>query len=341
MPTFEFTSPEGQKYSIDGPDGATRDEAFKMLQMRIAHEKEQKQPDVLKDVAMQAVTGPNEALANTAGAPVDAMTWLLNKGIHGVNSVAQAAGYDPVANDIKDAFGGSQSIKNAMGLIGANPDNALPQTPEGQIARSVSGTAAAALLPEAGVAGLAKAGLMSPRVLQTAQALVGDGSNVARTAISGAGAGAGSELAGQATEGSPLQPVAKLAGGLIGGGLGGAIAGRGATAPTTALKNADELEALYKQGINSTAVRTMGLKPQDVSALGDTIENTMRLNGARPLNNPKTFAALNELRGFNGPVSFDDINSVRKAFGEIAKDTQDFKPTADARTAIRGQRAHR
>jgi len=35
MPTFELTSPEGKTYRIDGPDGATKDQAFQILQSRI------------------------------------------------------------------------------------------------------------------------------------------------------------------------------------------------------------------------------------------------------------------------------------------------------------------
>lgn len=35
MPTFTFTSPEGKKYTVNGPEGATQDQAFQMLQSQI------------------------------------------------------------------------------------------------------------------------------------------------------------------------------------------------------------------------------------------------------------------------------------------------------------------
>lgn len=35
MPTFEFTSPEGKTYSITGPDGATKEQAFQILQSQL------------------------------------------------------------------------------------------------------------------------------------------------------------------------------------------------------------------------------------------------------------------------------------------------------------------
>jgi hypothetical protein len=36
MPSFEFTSPEGKKYTVDGPEGATKEQAFQVLQQQIA-----------------------------------------------------------------------------------------------------------------------------------------------------------------------------------------------------------------------------------------------------------------------------------------------------------------
>lgn len=36
MPTFEFTSPEGKTYEVSGPDGATREQAFGILQQQMA-----------------------------------------------------------------------------------------------------------------------------------------------------------------------------------------------------------------------------------------------------------------------------------------------------------------
>lgn len=35
MPTFEFTSPEGVKYSVEGPEGATQEQAFAVLQQQL------------------------------------------------------------------------------------------------------------------------------------------------------------------------------------------------------------------------------------------------------------------------------------------------------------------
>lgn len=36
MPTFTFTSPEGKQYTVNGPDGATKEQAFQVLQAQLA-----------------------------------------------------------------------------------------------------------------------------------------------------------------------------------------------------------------------------------------------------------------------------------------------------------------
>jgi hypothetical protein len=47
MPSFTFTSPEGQKYTVNGPDGATQDQAFQILQGQIGSKQAQKPQSVL------------------------------------------------------------------------------------------------------------------------------------------------------------------------------------------------------------------------------------------------------------------------------------------------------
>lgn len=35
MPSFIFTSPEGKKYTVNGPEGATKDQAWGILQQQL------------------------------------------------------------------------------------------------------------------------------------------------------------------------------------------------------------------------------------------------------------------------------------------------------------------
>ena len=41
MPKFEFTSPEGKQYEIEGPDGSTKEQAFDVLQTQLSGSKPQ------------------------------------------------------------------------------------------------------------------------------------------------------------------------------------------------------------------------------------------------------------------------------------------------------------
>lgn len=78
MPTFEFTSPEGKSYEIEGPEGATREQAFGILQERLGSgaAPAAKEPSAtvsagraINDIPRQiALTGryAAEGLANTA-----------------------------------------------------------------------------------------------------------------------------------------------------------------------------------------------------------------------------------------------------------------------------------
>jgi len=43
VPSFTFTSPEGQKYTVNGPDGATQEQAFAILQGQIGGKKSESQ----------------------------------------------------------------------------------------------------------------------------------------------------------------------------------------------------------------------------------------------------------------------------------------------------------
>lgn len=56
MPSFEFTSPEGKKYTVAGPDGATKEQAFAILQQQIAG-----------GTAQAAAPAPNPSMAGVPG----------------------------------------------------------------------------------------------------------------------------------------------------------------------------------------------------------------------------------------------------------------------------------
>jgi hypothetical protein len=180
-------------------------------------------------IVANMAAGANEAVAFGAGASVDLIAGAINLGIRGINA-ASGANIPTITNPI----GGSESIKSAMGLIGANPENIPANQPIEQIARGVGAGAAAAVAPEGMLAGLGEAGLASlyPRTAQFFSSMFGGGGGASQAAAN-AGVGA---LAGGTGEGAaaavpePLAPAARMVGALAGGGVG-AVA---AEAPTLA-----------------------------------------------------------------------------------------------------------
>jgi hypothetical protein len=68
MPTFEFTDPGGKSYSVDGPEGATPEQAFQILQQHLAPKSE---GSSLGGVAKSLGTGLAQGVIGLAGLPAD------------------------------------------------------------------------------------------------------------------------------------------------------------------------------------------------------------------------------------------------------------------------------
>ena len=174
-------------------------------------------------ILANAGAGADQALYSTLGAPVDATTWALNKGIQGVNAVAGSQ-----VPQIQHPFGGSDSIAGAFGAAGVPDPNSISATTTGEkVARGIGAGVGYAVAPEAAVAGLARAGAIAPAAADVAGQLFGRADtlgNVAGNAVAGGAAGGGATIAEQAAPDN-LKPIAGLVGGLAGG-----LVGAGATA---------------------------------------------------------------------------------------------------------------
>lgn len=147
MPTFEFTSPEGKSYTVEGPAGATQEQAFQILQQQLAAPAQpsgaQKVLGGLRDAAAGAVRGAG-SIGATIVAPIDIATdALAGKGLSLQSNRQRRADMDAAL----------------AGLTGADPNSLLYRT--GKLAGEVAGTAGAGgvlanglrvALPAAGVA---------------------------------------------------------------------------------------------------------------------------------------------------------------------------------------------
>jgi hypothetical protein len=315
MPTFDFTSPDGQKYSIDGPEGATRDQAFQMLQLRIAHEKQDAPAaslgDTAADVAKQSVAGPVSGVVDAATA------------IPRLTAAAKAAAnkylFDPMFNAISGPpKAGPQPLDPSAAVAQAGDtfnNNVLPQaqTPAGQLTRTVGSNAINMIGGAEGI----------PLKMLTRMLLPG----------------AASEAAGAATEGTAAQPWAKAVGSLVGGGLGGAIEGsRAATAllPKTTLA---EVDAATKAGYANPELQGLKLQAQPVSQLGDAIKNDLEnTHGMFRDDHTGVYADLDRLSSKTNPVSFPELDAIRKSLGNKANEVGPTgRATEQAAAAIKAK----
>lgn len=212
-------TPAGPSSVTAAPQSGTADSLLSKLQDGIdgkplPETKDKPYETTARSLSMNAIARANEALATAAGAPVDLATGAVNLGIRGVNA---AAGH-PVANELGDLPGGAQSIKNAMGVIKANPDAVQPHNLAEKVAGGIGGGVANAVLLPLGGEAAAAGKIISPATADVVRSAVG-APDVLNAAIGGASGGGATLAAEQNIAPVPdsLKPIVGMAGGLVGG----------------------------------------------------------------------------------------------------------------------------
>jgi hypothetical protein len=185
----------------------------------------------MRSIATQVPVGFNETLADVVGAPVDLMTGALNLGGRGVNAAYNAMRPRTLSDLVTDSqekelippirrpFGGSESIKQGMGLVGLNPEDIPANTAGERIARGAGGGVAAVVAPEAILGTLAKLGPAAREAYEAVVKLFGRTStagDLATTAAAGGAGGAAGEAAAEVTP-EPYKPLARTVGAVAGG----------------------------------------------------------------------------------------------------------------------------
>jgi hypothetical protein len=115
MPTFDFTDPSGKSYSVDGPDGATPEQAFQILQQHLGTPAEApKTPSVGvgEDLAKVATNAPGRVVAGLAGLPGD----LLHLGMRSLgDNLSPESSYGSQA--IRQSLGSDYEAKTGAGKL--------------------------------------------------------------------------------------------------------------------------------------------------------------------------------------------------------------------------------
>ncbi|QJP13732.1 hypothetical protein G3545_08715 [Starkeya sp. ORNL1] len=217
-PPADYTSLAVPKPMV-GPQSTERVDGFGATAQRQPGELEPAEGD---GVMMNAAAGLAQGVYGTLGAPVDAMTWVMNRSIDGVNYASGAdLGY------IEDPFLGSHSLARGGTYLGIpDPESVAAVTPAERIARSVGEGAAYMVAPAAMVRGGAVlAARELPWWAQAAFGRANSARELGREAVIGAAAGGTGNAAGEVVP-EAWKPTAQVVGGLIGG-----LAAAGATAP--------------------------------------------------------------------------------------------------------------
>lgn len=173
MPSFEFTSPEGKKYTIDGPAGATQEQAFAILQTQLGGSasksagatsadipattnpvfpKSQHDIDRARELAAPDRTFHDDSLLGKVFGPVDAGISLASS--MALGAVAPVVGFAKAALNPNDAKGPEQYASDF-----AEANQYQPRTGTGAQLSGMVGNALAPLgtLPTATLANLGHA----------------------------------------------------------------------------------------------------------------------------------------------------------------------------------------
>lgn len=226
MPAFTFTSPQGQSYTVNGPDGATPEQAFAILQSHLG------QPQPAQPAANTNAPGLAEGTVRAAATGVPIVGPLLNK-LDAATNAALAPALNPLFspdNQLKgDTF--SERYQNALAEQNAKDkafSEAHPALSTGaEIAGGVGSTALAGTTSlGARLLGLTGSPNLVPTLIRSGAA--GAGLNAADTALRGGNVGTGAEIGGITGVAGPL--VGRVAGGTIKA-LRDAVMGPQVTAP--------------------------------------------------------------------------------------------------------------
>jgi hypothetical protein len=218
MTTFAFTSPEGQEYEIEGPEGATQEQAFAVLQQHLGGGDDASETDpeapaarmnrAISDRMPDFVNQIADALGQPASGVLEGLAGMLNLPGSLVRAAGEKLGVDPSNLPMS-----AEEVKRAgveSGLTAEESDSA-----GGRISRRVGEEVGAALVPAGAVLKTAEMGrkgasLFKPAVeaAKAAPAAFAK-AETGLAALGGLGAGTAKEIA-------PESKAAEITGLLIG-----------------------------------------------------------------------------------------------------------------------------
>lgn len=280
MPMFEIEA-NGKRYEVEAPDARAAVDALGQMSTP--------PPSIGEDVVKSGASGLGEGLTGLAGLPGDVADLTRSAGTFIGNKLRSVAGKEPI-DQAPDPIGlsdipGKQDIESAIGF-----EPYKPKTTPGKFARTIG-----EFIPAAASLG------------------VGGGLRGMTTSAAkyGAAPGAASELAGQATEGTYLEPIARIAAPIA---AAGGIAAASKT-PQLAAPSLDDLGSaagsIYKQADQMGVV----LAPQSFQGMTHDLARSLHSAGANHVLHPRATAAFKEIvstMDSGKPVSLGQMERLRR-----------------------------
>jgi hypothetical protein len=116
MPTFDFTSPDGKSYSVQGPDGATPEQAFQMLQQHIGGDAPQ--AGMGEDAAKSVAAGLGTATIGALGGVGD----IRSLASSAIDAAGNKLGFDP--STVKNAASAASYLLPGGRMVANAPTSA-------------------------------------------------------------------------------------------------------------------------------------------------------------------------------------------------------------------------
>lgn len=329
MPTFDFTSPEGKIYSVDGPDGATSAQAFQMLQQHLgAQDKPPFDPSQpFEAVGAKPAFDPSQPFE---AAPSVGMGGDIAKSA-GIGLVKGGIGLAGLGGDVGSILG--KGVDYAGSALGASPDRVqqFKDLAKGALASNPITGGATALLNAPGSQDIQKRLESVTGPLYKPQTTAGEYAQTAGEflpAVLGGPEGIGaklltrvaapsiaSETAGQLTKGTAAEPFARVAAALAGG-VGASSAARMIGKPASTVPSAEDLLKSGSNGFEAVKSSDAILKPSAVQQMAKDIKTELLNDGKHPTSDGQAgiFSALDRMEsmGNSSGVTTKDMEVIRK-----------------------------
>ena len=303
MTEFTFSGPNGKEFKIQGPEGATLDDAKAKFE-----EIKKTRPDLLSkgetsvaaDVAKSGGIGLAKGLIGGTVALPGNIADLMGRGVDWVAKKTLGVDLPQEGNPLPTSESVQKRIEGVTGPF------YKPQTRAGEYAQTVG------------------------EFVGDPTSYVGPGGALRKVGGAVAG-GLGSETAGQLTKGTEAEPLARIIGGVAG------QKAAGPRPPKTAAIAAPSREEL----LESSGKAYEELKNKDVPLRKDVVENlssriTTELNNDfHPQDQPRTYRAVERLKNPLGEdSSAKEVYSARTALNHIIGDLPGTSEAKAARLAL-------